>query len=94
MDLQAQPQSDYDFVEWSGRATVAPPPAGKAALRELDTATVWLSTDRELRYWTDELGVTIYEIRDAIAATGTRCGATIRQYLLRLRTRSEFDLTV
>ena len=80
MDDQALQQSDYSFVEWYGRVPVAPPPRPKP---ELDTSRISLATDRELRYWTDEFRVTIYDIRDAIAATGSRCPTAVRTYLAR-----------
>lgn len=92
MELNSQ-QPDYDFVEWHCRPAAVAPPVIKPRA-EIDTTRITLATDRELRYWTDELAVTIYEIRDAIAATGTRCSTTVRNYLIRLRTRSTFDLTV
>lgn len=94
MEMHAQEQSDYDYVQWSGRARVVAPSPIKTELREIDTTRISLATDRELRYWTDELGVTIYEIRDAIAATGSRCATAVRNYLDRLTMRSTSDLTV
>ncbi len=75
-------QSDYDYVEWTGRARVVAPPVIMPRL-EIDTTRISLATDRELRYWTDEFRVTIYEIRDAIAATGSRCPNAVRNYLTR-----------
>ncbi len=81
MDNQALKQSDYSFVEWYGRVPVAVPPAKPRA--EIDTTRISLATDRELRYWTDEFRVTIYDIRDAIAATGSRSPCDVRSYLAR-----------
>lgn len=81
MDLHAPKQSDYDYVEWSGRAPVVSPSVARPALGDLDTTQVWLATDRQLRYWTGELGVTIHEIRDAIALAGTRCATAVRNCL-------------
>lgn len=75
-------QSDYDFVEWTGRARVVAAPVNKPQT-EIDTTRISLATDRELRYWTDEFRVTIYDIRDAIAATGSRCPNAVRNYFVR-----------
>lgn len=46
-----------------------------------DRSSIWLMREDEIRYWTSELGVTIYALRDAIAATGTRAASVIRSYL-------------
>lgn len=83
MEMHAPTASayDYDFVEWSGRAPISALPATKSPPRDFDTNDVWLLTESQLRYWTAELGVTMYEIRDAIAATGTRCATAVRKYL-------------
>lgn len=83
MDDHALKQPDYDYIEWHGRAHFVAPPANQARPCDLDTTRISLATDRELRYWTDELRVTIYQIRDAIAATGTRCPTAVRNYLFR-----------
>jgi hypothetical protein len=82
MDDHALKQSDYSFVEWYGRTPVAAPPPAKPQ-PEIDTTRISLASDRELRYWTDEFRVTIYDIRDAIAATGSRCPNDVRHYLAR-----------
>lgn len=84
MDLDVHtPQRDYEVIEWEGRAPRVAPTSIEAGWRDIDPTEVWMINDRQLRYWTAELGVTIYEIRDAIAATGTRCAAALRQYLAR-----------
>jgi hypothetical protein len=81
MDLQGSQESDYVGIEWHGRprVVVAPP------VNDFDKTQIWMLTERQLRYWTGELGVTAYEIRDAVAATGSRCATTLRQYLSRTR---------
>ncbi len=81
MEMHAPSQSAYDYVEWSGRAPISALPAVKSPTRDFDTSHVWLLTDGQLQYWTSELGVTIYEIRDAIAQTGSRCATAVRRYL-------------
>lgn len=80
MDTHTSQHAAYDYVEWSGRAPIGPPPVARSPPRDFDTNEVWLLTDCQLRYWTGELGVTIYEIRDAIAIIGTRCAAALRSY--------------
>ncbi len=75
-----QSDYDYDYVEWTGRARVVAPPVITPKV-EIDTARISLATNRELRYWTDEFRATIYEIRDAIAAAGSRCPNAVRNYL-------------
>ncbi len=79
MDEQAL--RDYDYVAWDGHSSyVAAPTHGRQPV-VLDTTEIWLATERELRYWTNELGVTVYAIRDAIVETGTRASETIRAHL-------------
>ena len=77
---------DYDYVEWNGHSSFVAAPANAPAPPVIDTTQIWLSTEREQRYWTSELAVTIYALRDAIAATGTRCAIVVRGYLERLGT--------
>lgn len=72
---------DYDYVEWNGAAPyVAAPSHGREPVL-IDTTEIWMATERELRYWTTELGATIYELREAIGVTGTRCSKAVRAYL-------------
>lgn len=71
---------DYDYVEWNGRTPYVAAPLHAAAPAQIED-TIWLATERELHYWTQELGVTVYEVRDAIAATGTRCARRVRAWL-------------
>lgn len=78
MDEQAA--RDYDYVEWDGRTPYVAAPAHAPAPPRVE-ATIWLATERELRFWTSELGVTVYELRDAIEATGTRCARRVRAWL-------------
>lgn len=75
------PLRDYDYVEWNGQAPYVAAPVDAPAPVLIDTTQVWLSSEREYRYWTSTLGVTIYELRDAIAETGTRCAIALRAYL-------------
>jgi hypothetical protein len=77
--MSNQASRDYGYVAWEGRGAASP--AGASAPATIDTTQVRLATEPELRYWTDELSVTIYCLRDAIAATGTRCATAIRAYL-------------
>jgi hypothetical protein len=85
MEANALKSSDYEHIEWTGRPHLAAVPAAKSPVCDFDTSQVWLTSDRMLRYWTRELGVTMYDIRDAIAVTGTRCAVEVRSYLTRLR---------
>lgn len=77
MDLHGSHEADYVGIEWHGRPRIAAAPP----VNDFDKTQIWLLTERQLRYWTGELGVTAYEIRDAVAATGTRCATTLRSYL-------------
>jgi hypothetical protein len=79
MDDQAP--RDYDYVEWNGRAPFVAAPLHAPEPVVIDTTQIWMVTERELRYWTSELGATIYELRDAIEATGTRAAGAVRAYL-------------
>lgn len=88
MSVDALQQADYEVIEWEGRGPTAPP---RATARDFDTSQVWMLDDRQLRYWTAELGVTMYEIRDAIAVTQTRCATAIRAYLTRWKTHAATD---
>lgn len=72
-------------IEWASRIPLPPLRAATASSDEFDTSQVWLTSDRLLRYWTHELGATMYDIRDAIAVTGTRCAIEVRSYLSRMR---------
>lgn len=72
---------DYDFVEWTGRPHAQMVPPAKALHSDFDVTEVWLGNDRQQRYWTSQLGVTVYEIQDAIADTNTRCPTALREHL-------------
>lgn len=48
---------------------------------EPDRSQVRLLQEDEIRYWAGEFGVTMYELRDAIVATGSRAANRIREYL-------------
>lgn len=72
---------DYDFVEWTGRPHTQMIPAARPPQAEFDLSQVWLVNDRQQRYWTSELGVTVYEIQDAIADTNSRCPIALREHL-------------
>lgn len=48
---------------------------------EPDRSHVSLLQEQDIRFWTNELGVTMYELRDAIVATGSRAANRIREYL-------------
>lgn len=73
--------TDYNYVSWNGRTPRGTAPVRAAESLSIDTTRVRLTTERELHYWTNELSATIYALRDAIEATGTRCASVIRAYL-------------
>lgn len=79
MDEQAL--RDYDYVAWNGRTPYAATPMDAPAPVVIDTTYIYMATERELRYWTNELVATVYEVREAIEATGTRCARTVRAWL-------------
>ena len=79
--MNARVSRDYDYIAWDGRTPYAAAPATAPEPVVIDTTQIRLVTERELRYWTSELRVTIYALRDAIAATGTRCAIAVREYL-------------
>ena len=83
--MSEQALRDYDYVAWNGRTPYAAAPEGVPEPVVIDTTQIRLATERELRYWTNELSVTIYALRDAIAATGTRCSVAVRAYLEQAR---------
>lgn len=85
MEANALKDPDYRHIEWTGRVRLAALPVATSPPCDFDTSQVWLTSDRQLRYWTRELGVTMYDIRDAIAVTGTRCARELRSYLARVR---------
>ena len=72
---------DYDYVEWNGRSHYVASPVDAPEPFVIDTTQISLLTERELRYWTSELGVTIYTLRDAISTMGTRVASVVRAYL-------------
>jgi hypothetical protein len=75
---------DYDYVEWNGRAPFVAAPLNVPEPIVIDTSEIWLASEREMRYWTTELGVTVYALRDAINEAGTRCSIAVRAYLERV----------
>lgn len=77
--MDEQHPSPRDRIEWTGR-TFAPRLA-EIAKPSIDTTRISLLSERETRYWTSELRVTIYQLRDAIKATGSRDPALIREFL-------------
>ena len=81
MDQQAL--RDYDYVAWNGRTPYAASPVAAPEPVVIDATQIRLVTERELRYWTNELCVTVYALRDAISATGSRCADVVRAYLER-----------
>jgi hypothetical protein len=82
MDENTSRNTHSGFIEWQGRsvAQMLPPPAPE----KFDTTQIFLLSEREMRYWTHELGVNVFMLRDAIKAAGTRCAQTVRDYLHRL----------
>lgn len=78
--MNEQASRYFDYIAWDGRAPRATTPV-RAPEPAIDTTHIRLATERELRYWTSELAVTIYTLRDAIAATGSRCAKVVRAYL-------------
>lgn len=78
---------DYDYIKWNGRTPYLAVPIDAPEPIVIDTTQIWLCTERELRYWTSEFAVTIYALRDAIAATGTRCATAVREHLETMSTR-------
>ena len=48
---------------------------------EPDRSRISLEQAHEVRYWTKELGVTGRELRNALAATGSRSATRVREYL-------------
>ena len=78
--MDEQDLKAYDFIEWHGR-TFARPKAYDANKPLIDPTRISLLTEREMRYWTDELRVTIYEVRDAIKATGSRDPVVVKTHL-------------
>ena len=45
-----------------------------------DAVEIYLAREQDILSWTRELGVTVYELRDAIVATGSRAANDIRDY--------------
>ena len=85
MEGHALKNSVDESIEWTGRPQLPPLRVAPTSSADFDTSQVWLTSDRLLRYWTHELGATMYDIRDAIAVTGTRCAIEVRSYLSRMR---------
>jgi hypothetical protein len=81
MELDETTSHDADAIEWKGCRTFVPPTVARAARVDLDLSRVWLTSEHALHYWTRELDATIYEIRDAIEDTGSRCAEAVRRYL-------------
>lgn len=79
--MNEQASRYFDYIAWDGRAPRATPAARAPEPAAIDTTHIRLATERELRYWTSELSVTIYTLREAIAATGSRCAKVVRAYL-------------
>lgn len=88
MDLNSSTHSEVDGILWDRPLRPAPLPPLPRAAPDPEDAQVWMVTERQLRYWTAQLGATAYEIRTAAAVTGTRCAATLREYFGRSRTGS------
>ena len=70
-----------DYVEWDGPSLFVPAPMEIRESDTVDKSEIRLLTERAMRYWTSELGVTVYALREAIAATGSREPAVVRAYL-------------
>jgi hypothetical protein len=77
--MDEQNAAPLDLIEWTGRTFS--PRITEIATPGIDTTRISLLSEREMRYWTSELGVTIYQLRDAIKATGSREPALIREFL-------------
>lgn len=89
MELNPSTHGETDGIVWDRPLRPAPlPPLPRAANDAAEPSQVWMVTERQLRYWTTELGATAYEIRAAVDRTGTRCAATLREYFARSRTGS------
>ena len=81
MDLNDATPADADPIEWANCRTFVRPVQARALQVDLDLSRVWLTTEHALHYWTRELNATIYEIRDAIEDTGSRCAEAVRRHL-------------
>jgi hypothetical protein len=88
--MDEQTLDHFDPIEWTGRTfprREAAPHAGtgidstRIDRTRIDRTRVSLLGEREMRYWTGELHATIYQLRDAIQATGSRDPAVIRAHL-------------
>jgi len=77
--MDEQTRDHFDPIEWTGRTF--PRREAEAATHRIDTTRISLLGEREMRYWTDALQVTVYQLRDAIKATESRDPAVIRDYL-------------
>jgi hypothetical protein len=78
--MDEQDHKPYAPLEWHGRTFARPTPYD-AKPPSIDATRISLLTEREMRYWTDELRVTIYEVRDAIKATDSRDPSVVRAWL-------------
>ena len=79
--MDDQTARDYDYVEWNGRTPYVANPLQASQPVLIDTTQIWMSTERELRYWTSELGATVFELREAIEMVGSRCAGRVRAWL-------------
>ena len=78
MDEKTRPP--FETLEWTG-SPARRPAANDGVPAGVDTRTIRLFREAELRYWTDVLRATVYELRDAIQATGSRDPARVRAWL-------------
>lgn len=83
---------DYDYVAWHGDTPYAAVPASSPAPVVIDATEVWMTSERELRYWTCELRATVYELREAIEIVGSRSAAKVRAWLEGDRAPSVWDV--
>lgn len=81
MELDTATPPDADAIDWKDCRSFVRPAPRRATPVEIDPSRVWMTSDHALRFWTRELDATIYEIRDAVAATGSRCAEAVRRYL-------------
>ena len=80
--MDEQTRDHFDHIEWTGRTL--PRRDLEAAKNRIDATRISLLGEREMRYWTDALRVTVYQLRHAIKATDSRDPAVIRDYLRRM----------
>lgn len=79
--MDEQTLRHLEHIEWTGRTL---PRRDPEAETRIDTTRISLLGERAMRYWTDELCLTVYQLRDAIKATDSRDPAVIREHLTQM----------